>query len=216
MVVAAFAAAKRAGVNTIGFFIFGHPNETAASIRATIDLAVMLNPTIPIFGVMVPYPGTEVARLAARGDAGYRLVTDDWDAYNKQVGGALTFAGLSRRQIETLQLRGYVEVFLRNGRYRDLAAFIWRYRVAGARVVAKLLGLWRSCPADRMPAPETGLDETSRRDIAQAAETWAAMQAKNVSELRTLAAAGTSRMAVRRPRMEQGNGILKSVGSVPK
>lgn len=196
MVVDAFTAAKRAGVGTIGFFIFGHPNESVRSIRATIDLAVRLNPAIPIFGVMVPYPGTEVARLAARGEAGYQLLTDDWGEYNKQVGGALAFAGLSRRQIEMLQLRGYFEVFLRNHRYRELVGFLWRYRVAGVRILAKLLGLRRDPVAENAPAT-TRIDAASRDDIAVAAETWAAMQVQSVRSLRAGAGEGGS-VGVRR------------------
>jgi anaerobic magnesium-protoporphyrin IX monomethyl ester cyclase len=202
MVERAFEAARRAGIATIGFFIFGHPNETAASMRRTIDLAVRLNPTLPIFGVMVPYPGTEVARLAARGEAGYRLLTDDWDAYNKQVGGALSFAGLSRREIELWQARGYIEVFVRNGRLRELGAFLWKYRVAGARVAQKLLGLERepSGGADgRVSArdeiveplpPVEPMKEASRREIAEASEAWAARQAESVRALRAEARRG--------------------------
>ena len=61
-----------------------------------MELAVKMNPDLPIFGIMSPYPGTEIARMAANGEAGYKLVTTDWNEYNKQIGGALEFASLSR------------------------------------------------------------------------------------------------------------------------
>jgi radical SAM superfamily enzyme YgiQ (UPF0313 family) len=188
MIEKAFGAAKRAGLKTIGFFILGHPNETEATIRETLELAVRVNPTMPIFGVMVPYPGTEVARLAALGEGGYKLLTDDWNAFNKQVGGALEFAGLSRRQIEVLQLRAYTEVFLRNGRYRDFARFAWNYRAAGLQIVRKIAG---RAVVDVAPPP---LTESRRQELAGAAGEWAARQAQTARRLKTLSvprAAGT-------------------------
>lgn len=177
-IVAAFESARRAGIKTIGFFVFGHPDETRQSLRATIDLAVRVNPTIPIFGVMVPYPGTEVARLAALGQAGYRLKTDDWSAYNKQVGGALEFAGLSRKQIEALQLWAYVKVFLMNGRLRELGALAWERRTTGLRVLSKILSPHR-------PGKERhDVSAASAAELAEAAQRWNERQAANVRSLK--------------------------------
>lgn len=192
-VAGAFDAARRAGLRTIGFFIFGHPGETPRTMRETIELAVQLNPAIPIFGVMVPYPGTEVARLAARGEGGYRLLTDDWDEYNKQIGGALEFAGLTRREIEATQLRAYVEVFARNRRWVDLARFAWKHRVAGLRLVRKLAGAAPSAAAGEGPPSAPG--ERSRAEIAAAAQRWSASQAESVRRLRASAALVRARVA---------------------
>jgi anaerobic magnesium-protoporphyrin IX monomethyl ester cyclase len=210
MVVEAFEAARRAGLDTIGFFIFGHPDETLQSMQATIDLAVRLNPTLPIFGVMVPYPGTEVARLAANGEAGYRLLSDDWDAYNKQVGGALEFAGISRRSIEALQLRAYIEVFLKNGRFRDLAKLVWVRRVAGARILAKL---FRGSGEETARVP---LGEARRREIAGAAIAWAEAQARSVRDLRSRSAATPrGRVGVRRLSLVQSEEAAHPVDRPP-
>src|SRR5262245_16703166 len=87
MILRAGAAAKEAGLPIETYFILGHPNETLDSMKRTIGLAVKLNPETPIFGIMVPFPGTEVGRLAAAGEAGYRLRSTDWDDYDKQIGG---------------------------------------------------------------------------------------------------------------------------------
>lgn len=128
MITKARDAARRAKVPISSFFVLGQPDETIDSIKRTIDFAVKLNPEEPIFGVMVPYPGTEVSRLAAEGKGGYRLKSFDWDDYNKQIGGAMEFADLSRSQIEWLQIQAYVKVFLLNGRFVDFAKFVWQYR----------------------------------------------------------------------------------------
>lgn len=179
----AFSAARAAGIDSIGFFVLGHPDETLQSIRATIAFAVELNPEIPIFGVMVPYPGTEVARLAALGQGGYRLLTGDWDAYNKQVGGALAFAGLSRTQIELLQLWAYTKVFVANRRFSDLAAFVWSHRTAGLRV------LQRALSRGARGAGPPPLDETTRRAIIEARADWSRSQTRSMHELREVVGA---------------------------
>lgn len=46
------------GVQTQGFYVFGFPNETPESIRATIDYAIELESTTAMFKVLTPYPGT--------------------------------------------------------------------------------------------------------------------------------------------------------------
>ena len=139
MITRAIDAARRAGVPIGTFFIIGQPDETVTSIKKTIDFAVKLNPLLPMFGLMTPYPGTEVARLAAKGEAGYRLISTDWDEYNKQLGGAMEFASLTRRQIEWLQIQAYAKVFLYNRRFVDFAKFVWNYRVGALSVLKKVL-----------------------------------------------------------------------------
>ena len=41
------------------------------------------------FGIMVPYPGTEVAEMAKKGEGGYKIISSNWADYNKQLGNAL-------------------------------------------------------------------------------------------------------------------------------
>jgi radical SAM superfamily enzyme YgiQ (UPF0313 family) len=150
---AAFASAKKAGVKTGSFFLFGQPNETIDTIRKTISLAVLINPDLPMFGLMTPYPGTEISRMAAKEQGGYKILSTDWDEYNKQIGGALEFAGLTRRQIEWLQIKAYLKVYLWNFRFVDLLAFIWGYRKAAWEVMVKI-SLNRKSIVKHIPKPE--------------------------------------------------------------
>ena len=138
MIFNAVKAARKAKVKTGMFFLFGHPNESLISLRKTIDIAVKANPDLPMFGLMTPYPGTEVAKIAAEGKSGYKLLTNNWDEYNKQIGGALEFSNLSRAQIEFYQLLAYAKVFLFNGRIIDFVKFIFEYRVGAFNVLKKL------------------------------------------------------------------------------
>lgn len=137
MMLRARECTKRAGLWVETFAILGQINETVDTLKDTINLIVKLNPELPIFGIMVPYPGTEVARLAARGEGGYKIVSTDWDDYNKQIGGALEFAGLTRSQVEFFQIYAYLKVYLANGRYKDLVKFLWTYGRGGLAVLLK-------------------------------------------------------------------------------
>jgi radical SAM superfamily enzyme YgiQ (UPF0313 family) len=121
------------------FFILGQPNETKMSAWKSVDLAVRLNPDVPVFGIMTPYPGTKVAAMAAAGQGGYRLSAKDWNDYNKQFANALEFEGISRRELKKIQFLGYVKVFLKNGRFRDFLGFCWKYRRPGWNLLKKLL-----------------------------------------------------------------------------
>ena len=130
---------KAVGITVRGFFIIGHEDETWQSAMTTIRFAAALNLDIPIFGIMVPYPGTRVWDLALKGQGGYKKLSPTWKDYNKQVGGAVEMENLSRRKMEFLQFLGYNWVFLRNLRLGDWVRFMWLYRAAGISLVRNML-----------------------------------------------------------------------------
>ncbi|MDD5557267.1 MAG: radical SAM protein [bacterium] len=115
---------REEGLDTAAFFIIGHPGETRETIRQTIAFARELNPTSVAFGIMVPYPGTEIAALASRGEGGYRLISHDWSDYDKYFGGALELEEIGRRELERWQARAYIGFYLGNRRFLSLARFL--------------------------------------------------------------------------------------------
>jgi anaerobic magnesium-protoporphyrin IX monomethyl ester cyclase len=74
----AFKNAKKAGLETIGFFIIGLPGETEETMERTIKFACEVDPLIANFSMMTPYPGTKVYEIAKRQG---RLLLDDWEDY---------------------------------------------------------------------------------------------------------------------------------------
>ena len=176
MILNARRLARKHGVPIAGLMVIGHPHETVGSIWKTIKLAARLNAEEPVITVMTPFPGTEVAALAARGEAGYRLLSKDWDEYDVLSGRVLQFANLSLWRIAVLQLFAYLSVFLWNFRFLDLARFAWRHRADGLLVVANLardlFGGTRTPPRSESGARRTVL-----------AEAWAVWREWQVSEL---------------------------------
>jgi len=180
----AYTDARKAKVEIGTFFLIGQPNETPQTIMKTIRLAGTINPELPMFGLMTPYPGTEVSKLAAKGEAGYRLLTTDWDEYNKQIGGAMEFANLSRRQIEWYQIYAYLYVFIRNFRMVDLAKFIWEYRKGVFSVVKKVIGRKKVSDLLQKPADYDAVLQSNYRlsnaELADARDNWKGTQTREL------------------------------------
>lgn len=63
---AAVANAKAAGLETMGFFIFGLPGETEATMDDTIRLALELDPDMANFMMADPLPGTEMYEMVQK------------------------------------------------------------------------------------------------------------------------------------------------------
>jgi len=66
---------RGAGIKSFGFFIFGYPGDTPASIERTARYAREIDPDFANFYPAVPYPGTEMYEKCLRDGM---LATDDW------------------------------------------------------------------------------------------------------------------------------------------
>lgn len=139
MIYDAFRIARKYDITTGSFLLIGQPHETHRTIWKTIMIGVRINPSEPIIGTMVPYPGTEVAKMAALQQGGYKMITLDWDNYSKQINGALEFQGISKRMLEIYQLLGYTLIFLLNFRFLDFLRFFNTYKAAGIALLKKVL-----------------------------------------------------------------------------
>jgi radical SAM superfamily enzyme YgiQ (UPF0313 family) len=74
----AFKEAKAAGLQTMGFFIFGLPADTEETMEDTIRFALELDPDLANFMLAAPYPGTELWDIARKDG---RLFSMDWRDY---------------------------------------------------------------------------------------------------------------------------------------
>ena len=71
----AFANAKAAGLQTMGFFIFGMPGDTEESMEKTIRLALELDPKLANFMLAAPFPGTVMYDMILEGG---QVFADTW------------------------------------------------------------------------------------------------------------------------------------------
>jgi radical SAM superfamily enzyme YgiQ (UPF0313 family) len=71
--------AKKAEINTFGFFMLGLSGESEESMRRTIEFAKKLPLDTAKFDICIPYPGTPYYReLKSEG----RIRSEDWSRYN--------------------------------------------------------------------------------------------------------------------------------------
>ena len=71
----AFANAKAAGLQTMGFFIFGMPGDTEETMEKTIQLALELDPKLANFMLAAPFPGTAMYDMIEQGG---EVFADNW------------------------------------------------------------------------------------------------------------------------------------------
>jgi anaerobic magnesium-protoporphyrin IX monomethyl ester cyclase len=117
----AFKEAKAAGLQTMGFFIFGLPADTEESMDDTIRFALELDPDLANFMIAAPYPGTELWEIARREG---RLFSMDWHDYAIHDEKArYELPTLPAELVERKWHEAYRRFYLRPGR-------IWRKAVS--------------------------------------------------------------------------------------
>lgn len=126
MVRAAFKNAKKAGLQTMGFFIFGMPHETEETMEKTIRFALELDPDLAHFMIAAPYPGTELWKLVEKEGI---LFSHNWDDYAIQADKAHFQVGdLTAELVERKWHEAHRRFYLRPSRVarRLLMPDTWR------------------------------------------------------------------------------------------
>jgi anaerobic magnesium-protoporphyrin IX monomethyl ester cyclase len=139
MVRAAFKNAKKAGLQTMGFFIFGMPQETEATMEKTIRLALELDPDLAHFMIAAPYPGTELWKLVEKEGI---LFSHDWDDYAIQADKAhFQIGDLTAELVERKWHEAHRRFYLRPSRIarRLLMPDTWRNLPRRVQDVARVM-----------------------------------------------------------------------------
>ena len=93
-------------------FIIGHPYETWDTAMDTVKYALSIKAQLASFALLIPFPGTDVAKKAEEGD-GLTLLQNDWEGYDKQIGGACETPELKIRELRWLQRYAYLRFYSR-------------------------------------------------------------------------------------------------------
>ena len=99
---------RDAGIKVMGHFVIGLPGETEETARATRDFAKK-HCDYAQFYCAVPYPGTELAEMAAR--EGW-LSPVDWAQYDF-MRGLIDREGMSGQRMEELRRKAFLEFYMR-------------------------------------------------------------------------------------------------------
>lgn len=107
----AFKVTKKAGLESMGFFMIGNPTETAETIDKTIEFAIKLDPNIAHFTISAPFPGTQLRKLVENNG---KLLITDWDEYGILEGKAFfEYGELKSKTVEAKWHQAYRRFYLR-------------------------------------------------------------------------------------------------------
>jgi radical SAM superfamily enzyme YgiQ (UPF0313 family) len=115
---------KKYSIRPFAFYILGHPGESRKTVWDTILSAVRINPFEIGMGIMVPYPGTEIFKLAKENKEGYMLTDVDWDGYNRYGNSAMKFKNFTNRQLLFYQIIGNLLFYILNGKFIGLYNYL--------------------------------------------------------------------------------------------
>jgi radical SAM superfamily enzyme YgiQ (UPF0313 family) len=155
----AVALAKANGLRVRCKFILGHPYETDATVRDTVDFIAKINPDQLSVSIMTPFPGTPIHEMALKGEGGYRFLAGGWEDFDKYSSGVLELETLSLGRLKRYQIACYLNLYARNGRYAELGRLVVDHRAvawemlrsATGRTLAEMLRRGRPRP-QRVPS----------------------------------------------------------------
>jgi anaerobic magnesium-protoporphyrin IX monomethyl ester cyclase len=123
----AFRWAKAAGLETMGFFIFGMPHETEETMDKTIALALELDPKLANFLLAAPFPGTEMWDMLQREGT---ILAHDWrDCAIQDDKARFEMGDMTAELVERKWREAYRRFYMRPSRLaqRLLSADTWRH-----------------------------------------------------------------------------------------
>ncbi len=110
--VAANRINNRLGIETINSVMLGLPGETRATIRQTVDFLCRARDIHhTTYGIAIPYPGTELYRMAEAGQHGLRLVERDFSKYQRYASSVMEVNGMSPDELIRLQREGLRRIY---------------------------------------------------------------------------------------------------------
>ena len=109
---------RRAGINVIGNFIFGLPDDDEATMRQTFDLATQLNCEFANFYCAMAYPGSQLYTIAV--EKGWDL-PQTWSGFSQHSYDCLPLRTEKLSAAQVLQFRDNAfDRYFTNQRYLDM------------------------------------------------------------------------------------------------
>ncbi len=129
----AFKLTKKAGILSLGGFMFGFPVDTRKTIEKTINFMKELKPDMIQASIPMPYPGT---RMYEQVKIANQFVFKEWEEFDMTHGPVVQVDDIPRKEFKTILSRVYKEFYLRPG-------FVWQ-TIMGIRRWSDIPRIWRS------------------------------------------------------------------------
>lgn len=132
-------SARQLKIQTTGYYVFGHIEETSEELKQTIRAIWKINTDEVRIGIMVPWPGTKVYNLAKENQGGYKLLNENYDHFDKYFGEVMQFDNYSLKYLDLMRILAFIKLYLYNCRFTDLSRFLGRHYKQGLKKVRQLL-----------------------------------------------------------------------------
>lgn len=109
----AFKYCNDVGIETLAFFMLGHPLETEKTIKETISLAKKIKPTHVEFGIMTPLPGTELNSMTKKNWNKVKTKEEYWGQHFFCNTGLVKLKNISRRKLVRYQKMAFYGFYFR-------------------------------------------------------------------------------------------------------
>lgn len=105
----AFRLARKVGIRTQAFFLFGLPGETEETVQETIEFAKKIKPGSAQFAVAIPHPGTELFETTT--EKGW-IRYDKWEDFSSCL-GMIETPEFPLEAAEKARVKAYKEFYFR-------------------------------------------------------------------------------------------------------
>lgn len=109
------------GVEVLNSVMLGLPGESEETVR---KLFKFLGENKDIkqanLAIAVPYPGTELYRMAKAGEGGVTLHSDDFSKYRRYGAAVTTIGDMTPKDLVELQNEGFLRIYLKPWRWRPM------------------------------------------------------------------------------------------------
>lgn len=109
----AIALCRELKIQTVGFFVLGHPWDTQTTIAESIDFARGSGLDFVQFTMATPYPGTDLMELLKRER---RVIVDNWDLYDHYSNNIYFLPyNMTEDELKEMYQRAYRAFYLKPG-----------------------------------------------------------------------------------------------------
>lgn len=102
------------GIETINSVMIGLPGETRESINRTFSYIANSREIQHVtLNIAMPYPGTELMKMAERGEHGLVLLNRDFSRYQRYDSAVMEVNGITPEELIALQKKGLLRIYLK-------------------------------------------------------------------------------------------------------
>ncbi len=103
---------NRLGIETTNSVIIGLPGETIDSIKRTVDFLCKARDLLHItLNIAIPYPGTELLKMAEDGQHGLEILERDFSRYQRYGSSVMSVNGISPKELVSLQRKALIRIY---------------------------------------------------------------------------------------------------------